>query len=50
MKKILTFLFCTLAYLSSPAQQVTKVTHKKAIKTDAVTTGTMTIRKPDYIS
>ena len=31
------------------AQQVTKTVHKKAVKTDVVTTGTMTIRKPDYI-
>ena len=50
MKRFIIFLFCTLAYLTSlNAQQVTKVTHKKAVKTDAMTTGTMTIRKPDYI-
>ena len=49
MKRLLIFLFCMLAYLASPAQQVTKVTHRKAVKTDMVTTGTMTVRKPDYI-
>ncbi|MBP3260697.1 MAG: outer membrane lipoprotein carrier protein LolA [Prevotella sp.] len=47
-QRILLSLFCLLA-LSVSAQQVTKTTHKKAVKTDVVTTGTMTIRKPDYI-
>ena len=41
-------LFCLLA-LSAQAQTVTKTSHKKAVKTDVVTTGTVTIRKPDYI-
>ena len=31
------------------AQSVTKVSHSKAVKTDVVTTGDVTIRKPDYI-
>ena len=35
--------------LSAQAQTVTKTSHKKAVKTDVVTTGTLTIRKPDYI-
>ena len=35
--------------LSVSAQTVTKTSHKKAVKTDVVTTGTLTIRKPDYI-
>jgi len=48
MKKILLFLFCMLA-LGANAQSVTKITHKKAVKTDVVTTGTLTIRKPDYV-
>lgn len=48
MKKIV-LLFCCLLALTSQAQTVTKTTHKKAVKTDAVTTGTVTIRKPDYI-
>lgn len=34
---------------SAGAQSVTKTVHKKAVKTDVVTTGTVTIRKPDYI-
>lgn len=47
-KNLLLMLFCMLACLAQ-AQQVTKTVHKKAVKTDAVSTGTMTIRKPDYI-
>lgn len=35
--------------VSVSAQTVTKTSHKKAVKTDVVTTGTLTIRKPDYI-
>ena len=35
--------------LTVSAQTVTKTSHKKAVKTDVVTTGTLTIRKPDYI-
>lgn len=35
--------------LSIGAQSVTKTSHKRAVKTDVVTTGTLTIRKPDYI-
>lgn len=50
MKKIVLFLFCLFAcFASVNAQTVTKVTHKKALKTDVVTTGTLTIRKPSYI-
>ena len=48
MKQLLISLFCMLA-LSVSAQTVTKTTHKKAVKTDVVTTGTLTINKPDYI-
>ena len=48
MKQLLISLFCMLA-LSVSAQTVTKTSHKKAVKTDVVTTGTLTIRKPDYI-
>ena len=48
MKKIVFFLFCLMA-LTAHAQTVTKTTHKTAVKTDVVTTGTVTIRKPDYI-
>ena len=35
--------------MSAHAQTVTRTSHKKAVKTDVVTTGTLTIRKPDYI-
>lgn len=35
--------------VSVSAQTVTKTSHKKAVKTDVVTTGTLTIHKPDYI-
>ena len=35
--------------LTVSAQTVTKTSHKKAVKTDVVTAGTLTIRKPDYI-
>ena len=48
MKKILLMLFCMLACYGQ-AQQVTKTVHKKAVKSDVVTTGSITIRKPDYI-
>jgi len=48
MKQILTIIFCLLTTFAS-AQNVTKTTHRKALKNDAVTTGTVTIRKPDYI-
>lgn len=47
--KHLLLLFCCLFALSLQAQTVTKVSHSKAVKTDVVTTGEMTIRKPDYI-
>lgn len=50
MKKIVLFLFCLFAcFASVNAQTVTKVTHKKALKTDVVTTGTLTVRKPSYV-
>lgn len=48
MKHLLVSIFCILAITVS-AQTVTKTTHKKAVKTDVVTTGTLTIRKPEYI-
>ena len=50
MKKIVLLMFCLLTcYAGTNAQTVTKTTHKKAIKTDVVTTGTLTIRKPSYV-
>ena len=51
MIRLFIFLICTLVQFTSlSAQTVTKTSHKKAVKTDVVTTGTLTIRKPDYIS
>jgi hypothetical protein len=46
----LSFIICCLLF-SSPAdaQTVTRTRHQAALTTDAVTTGTLTIRKPDYI-
>jgi len=51
MKKILFLLFCLVAAVATAdAQQtVTKTRHQKAVATDVVTTGTLTIRKPSYI-
>ena len=48
MKHLFLLLSCLFA-LCAQAQTVTKVSHSKAVKTDVVTTGEMTIRKPDYI-
>lgn len=48
MKKIFILLFCLMA-LTVQAQTVTKTRHIKGVKTDVVSTGTLTIRKPDYI-
>ena len=47
--KHLLLLLCCLFTLCVQAQTVTKVSHSKAVKTDVVTTGEVTIRKPDYI-
>ena len=49
---VLGLIIILLSLLCSPAgaQSVTRTFHTKAVKTDAVTTGTMTVRKPDYIS
>lgn len=49
MKKILLFLFCMMACFANAQTAVTKTSHKKAVKEDVVTTGTLTIRKPDYV-
>ena len=49
MKRILLSLICLLA-LTASAQTVTKTRHQKAVKTDVVTTGTLTVRKPDYMA
>jgi len=39
----------SLSFSPVGAQTVTRTQHRAAIAKDAVTTGTMTIRKPDYI-
>jgi len=46
---IICILFCLLACYANAQTPVTKVSHSKAVKTDVVTTGNVTIRKPDYI-
>lgn len=46
---IICILFCLLACYAKAQTPVTKVSHSKAVKTDVVTTGDVTIRKPDYI-
>ena len=52
MKRLILLLTVFTCYLSlSPvkAQSVTRTRHQAALTTDAITTGTLTIRKPDYI-
>ena len=49
MKKILALAMACLFALAIQAQSVTKTQHTKALKKDVVTTGTLTIRKPEYI-
>lgn len=46
---IICILFCLLACYANAQTPVTKVSHSKAVKTDVVRTGNVTIRKPDYI-
>ena len=51
MKRIIVFLAFVICQMSlCLAQSVTRTQHRTAIAEDAVTTGTMTVRKPDYIS
>lgn len=47
--KALLFVVFTLCCVTIGAQNVTRTRHQAALTTDAVTTGTLTIRKPDYI-
>ena len=51
MKHLTGLLLIIFSLLFSPveAQTVTRTRHQAALTTDAVTTGTLTIRKPDYI-
>ena len=46
---ILTVFTCYLSLSPAEAQTVTRTRHQAALTTDAVTTGTLTIRKPNYI-
>ena len=45
----LLFVVFTLCCVTMGAQNVTRTRHQAALTTDVVTTGTLTIRKPDYI-
>lgn len=50
MKKLLIVLsFIICGFSLSTAQNVTRTQHRAALTQDAVTTGTFTIRQPDYI-
>ena len=45
----LTLICFPFSFVDVAAQTVTRTRHQAALTTDAVTTGTLTIRKPDYI-
>ena len=45
----LSLIICQLSFCPTEAQNVTRTRHQAALTTDAVTTGTLTIRKPDYV-
>ena len=49
MRFLFIILFALFLYSPVEAQTVTRTRHHAALKTDAVSTGTLTIRKPDYI-
>ena len=52
MKRLIltiSFIICYLSFSPAGAQTVTRTRHQAALTTDAVSTGTLTIRKPDYI-
>ena len=51
MKRFILALAIIICHVTlSVAQTVIRTRHQAALTTDAVTTGTLTIRKPDYIS
>ena len=51
MKRFILALAIIICHVTlSAAQTVTRTRHQAALTTDAVTTGTLTIRKPDYSS
>ena len=47
--RLLLLPLCLLTLLPLSAQSVTRTRHQAAVTADAVTTGTLTVRKPDYI-
>lgn len=49
MKQLFVIVFSLFALCANAQQSVTKVSHSKAVKTDVVATGDVTIRKPEYI-
>ena len=49
MKQLFVIVFALFALCANAQQSVTKVSHSKAVKTDVVATGDVTIRKPEYI-
>jgi hypothetical protein len=46
---VLLLIIFACRFSAAEAQTVTRTRHQAALTTDAVTTGTLTIRKPDYI-
>jgi hypothetical protein len=46
---VLSLMIGFLSWSSAEAQTVTRTRHQAALTTDAVSTGTLTIRKPNYI-
>jgi hypothetical protein len=46
----LTLIICQLMFCPVEAQNVTRTRHQAALTTDAVSTGILTIRNPNYIS
>ena len=46
----LTLIILPFTFVGLSAQTVTRTRHQAALTTDAVSTGTLTIRKPNYIS
>lgn len=50
MKRLIILISLVISCFSlCPAQNVTRTQHREALAHDVVTTGTMTVRKPDYI-
>ena len=47
--RVILFVICSLLFSPVGAQTVTRTQHRAAMAQDAVTTGDVTIRKPEYI-